>query len=194
MVSGRYPCITVTEDPQPSDAPFRLGVEKLRDFSTDAPARIRGSFENCSAEERTVGFGAIQPFSGLWSEDDHWLVLIPTDREIQRHVFGLDERIIPDRPVEGCWRTNLVHFVRPDVLRWRTLDAGECVQTEYAVLHYPEREILEAMMDTWVSSRSEREGCLPAGDHRFVESFVPKFRADTTWEEFDWSYTLSIGA
>lgn len=192
MASGRYPRITATEGPQPSNVPFQLGVEKLRDFSPEAPARIRGSFENCFSEEQTVSFGAIQPYSSIWSEDEGWLVLIPSEREIQKHVFGTDEQIIPDHPVEGCWQTNLVHFIRPDVLRWQSLDAGECIQTEYSVLHYPEREILEATMDKWVSTRPKDKGCLPAGEHRFTESFVPKYRTDTTWEEFEWSYTLTI--
>ena len=192
MASGRYPRITVTEGPQPSNVPFRLGVEKLRDFSPDGPARIRGSFENRSLEEQTVGFGAIQPYSNIWSEDEGWLVLILSDREMQKHIFGTDKRIIPDRPVEGCWQTNLVHFGCPDVLRWQSLNAGECIQTEYTVLHYPEREILEATMDKWVSTRPEEKGCVPAGDHRFTESFLPRARVDTTWEEFNWSYTLSI--
>ncbi|RDZ48207.1 hypothetical protein C5B86_03910 [Haloferax sp. Atlit-19N] len=191
MASGRYPRITVTEDVQPSNRPFQLGVEKIRDFSPDAPARIRGSFENRSSEEQTVGFGAIQPYSSIWSEDEGWLVLIPSDREIQKHVFGTDEEIVPGRPVEGCWQTNLVHFVLPGVLRWQTLAPGECIQSEYTVLHYPELEILDATMDTWVSTRSTDTSCLPAGKHRFVESFMPGMRTDASWE-FEWGYTLSI--
>ncbi|ELZ89362.1 hypothetical protein [Haloferax sulfurifontis] len=192
MASGRYPRITVAEGSQPSKEPFQLSVEKLRDFSSDAPAQIRSSFENLSPEAQTVGFGSIQPYSSIWSDGQGWLVLIPSDRQVQNHAFGTDEQIIPDRPVEGCWQTNLVHFVLPDVLRWQSLDAGECIQTEYTVLHYPEREILEATMDKWVSNRPEDMGCLPAEEHRFTESFVPKARADTAWEAFEWSYTLTI--
>lgn len=139
-----------------------------------------------------VGFGAIQPYSSIWSEDEGWLVLLPSKREIQKHVFGTDEQIFPDRSVEGCWQTNFVHFVLSDVLKWQSLDAGECIQTEYSALHYPEREILDATMYKWVSTRSIDTRCLPPGDHRFTESFVPKIRADTTWEEFEWSYTLTI--
>ncbi|ELZ96821.1 hypothetical protein C440_03568 [Haloferax mucosum ATCC BAA-1512] len=139
-----------------------------------------------------VGFGAIQPYSSLWSEDEGWLVLIPSNRETQKHVFGTDEQIIPDRPVDGCWQTNPINFARPDVRNWQSLNARECIQAEYAVLHYPEREILAATMDTWVSNRPEEMGCLPVGEHRFTESFVPKSRAETTWEAFEWSYTLTI--
>ncbi|MFK5602957.1 MULTISPECIES: hypothetical protein [Haloferax] len=192
MASGRYPRITVTEGPQPIKKPFQLSMEKLRDFSSDAPAQIRGSFENLSSEEQTVGFGSIQPYSSIWSEGHGWLVLIPSDRQVQKLAFGTDEQIIPDRPVDGCWQANLVHFVLPDVLRWQSLDAGECIQTDYTVLHYPEQEILEATMDKWVSNRPEDMSCLPAGKHRFTESFAPKVRAETTWEEFEWRYTLTI--
>lgn len=134
MSSKRYPNITVTGDTQPRDVPFRLGVEKLRDFSADAPARICGSFENRSSTEQTVGFGPVQPFSNIWNEDNSLHVLIPTDREVQKYALGTDEQIIPDNPVEGCWQTNLVRFIRHDVLRWQSLDAGKRIQTEYAVL------------------------------------------------------------
>lgn len=147
MPSEQFPNVDVTVDTQPRDAPLRVGVEKVCDFSPTTPARIRGSFENRSSTEQTVGFGPIQPFSNIWSEGDSPLVLVPIEREIQRYALGTDEQIIPDQPVDGCWQTNIVRFVRHDVLRWLSLASGECIQSEYAVLHYPEQEILEATMD-----------------------------------------------
>lgn len=69
---------------------------------------------------------------------------------------------------------------------------GECIQTEYAVLHYPEQEIMEATMDEWFGPKSESDVCLPVGEYRFEESFPPKRRTDTTWEEFTWGFTLTI--
>ncbi|REA05084.1 hypothetical protein DEQ92_02015 [Haloferax sp. Atlit-6N] len=192
MPSERYPNVDVTGDSQPRDVPFRVRAEKLRDFSPDSPARVRGSFENCSSMEQTVGFGPIQPFSTIWCEGECLLVVIPIDREIQRYALGTDEQIIPDEPVEGCWETNIVRLIRHDVLRWQSLDAGECIQTEYAVLHYPEQEILEATTDKWVGSQSESDDCLQAGEYRFEESFQPKFGTKATWEEFTWGFTITI--
>ncbi|RDI70633.1 hypothetical protein [Halopelagius longus] len=192
MPSERYPNVAVAADQQPRDAPFRLGVEKGRDFSPDAPARIRVTFENRSSTEQTVGFGPIPPFSEIWSEGDGLLVLVPSDAAVRRHALGTDEEILPDRPVDGCWQTNPVRFVRHDVLRWRTLDAGERVRTEYAVLRHPEREILAATTDEWVSVRSESDGCLPAGEYRFEESFPPDPRTDAAWDEFEWGFSLDI--
>ena len=192
MSLERYPSVTVTGDPQPRDVPFRLRVEKLRDFSPDAPALIRASFENRSSTEQTGGFGPIQPLSSIWSEGDGLLVLVPSDGAIQKYAFGTDEQVIPDHPVEGCWQTKLVHFILHDVLRWRSLDAGECIQTEYTVLQYPEQEIMEATMDKWFGPQSESDGCLPVGEYRFEESFTPRFGADVTWEEFSWGFTLTI--
>lgn len=192
MSSKRYPSIAVTGDTQSRNVPFRLGVEKLRDFSADAPARIRGTFENHSSTEQTVGFGPIQPFSNIWSDGDSLLVLIPTDREVQRYALGTDEQIIPDNPVEGCWQTTLVRFIRHDALRWQSLDAGKRIQTEYAVLHYPRQEIMEATIDEWFGPQSESDDCLPAGEYRFEESFPPKLGTDATWDEFTWGFTLTI--
>jgi hypothetical protein len=198
MDPGRYPSVDVAGDPQPTDAPFRLGVEKLRGFSPDAPARVRAVFENQSSTEQTVGFGSIRPFSNVWSRGDSPLVLVPSERELQKHVFGTDERIVPDRPVGGCWRTNLVHLVRPDVLRWQSLDAGECIRTDYAVLHYPERDIAEATNTVWFGADTETEDCLPARDYFFEESFLSRsvisaFGEKETWREFDWGFTFTIG-
>ncbi len=192
MSSERYPSVDVIGDPPPGNGTFRLGVEKLCDFSPDAPARIRGSFENRSSKKQTVGFGPIHPFSNIWSEGDCLLVLVPTDREIQRYALGTDERIIPDHPVDGCWQTNSVHFIRHDVLIWRSLDADESIQTEYTLLRYPEQEIAEATMDKRFGPESESDDCLPAGEYRFEESFTSKFVTDTTWEEFTWGFTLTI--
>ncbi|AFK19103.1 hypothetical protein E6P09_09995 [Haloferax mediterranei ATCC 33500] len=192
MSSERFPSIDVTGDQQPKDVPFRLGIEKVRDFSSDEPARIRVSFENRASTEQIVGFGAIQPFTNIWCEGEFPIVLVPSDTGIQKYAFGTDEQIIPDRPVEGCWQTNLVRFSCNDVLRFRPLDVGETMQTEYTVLQYPEREILEATTDKWFGPVAESDVCLPAGKYRFVDSFLPRFRTDTTWDEFDWGFTLTI--
>ncbi|WP_231182946.1 hypothetical protein [Haladaptatus sp. DYF46] len=193
MPSERYPSVDVTRDSQPRDVPFRLEVEKVRDFSPTAPARIRCSFENRSSTKQTVGIGPIQPFSNIWSKGESPLVLVPTERDVQRYALGTDEQIIPDQPVDGCWQTNTVRFVRHDVLRWRSFASSECIQTEYAILHYPEQEILDATMDKWFGPKTESDVCLPAGEYRFEESFTPKFRANATWKEFTWGFTLTIG-
>ncbi|WP_227354125.1 hypothetical protein [Haladaptatus salinisoli] len=198
MAYGRYPSVDVGGDPQPTGTPFRLRVEKRRGFSPDAPARIRVAFENRSTTERTVGFGPIHPFSGIWSEGDGSLVLLPRGRALRTHVFGTDERIVPDRPVDGCWRTNLVRLVRPDVLRWRSLDAGERVRTEYSVLQYPEREIAEATNAARFGAEAETEGRLPAGEYRFEDSFLPRsgvsaFEERGTWREFTRGFTVTVG-
>ena len=65
------------------------------------------------------------------------------------YVLGTNEQMIPDNPVEGCWLTNLVRFIRHDVLKWQSLDAGKRILTEYALLHNPEQEIMEATIDEW---------------------------------------------
>lgn len=192
MPSERYPNVDVTGGSQSRDVPFRVGVEKICGFSPDSPARIRGWFENRSSAQQTVGFGPIQPFSNIWSEGKSTLVLIPIDREIQRHALGTDEQIIPDEPVEGCWETNTVRLIRHDVLRWQSLDAGECIQTEYAVLQYPEQEILEGTTNKRAGPQSDSDDCLPADEYRFEESFQPKLGMETTWNEFKWGFTITI--
>lgn len=192
MASGRFPSVAGTGDPQPTDVPFRITVGVLNPFSADEPARIRVSFENCSEMEKTVGSGPIFPFSSIWCKEGP-LVLVPSDESIQQFAFGTDEQIIPEHPVEGCWRTNLVRFGPHDVLRWHSLAAGEYIRTEYTVLHYPEREIMEAAMTKWFGSDAEIQACLSQGDYRFEQSFLPKFRTDVSWEEFTWGFTLTIG-
>lgn len=192
MASGRFPSVDVAGDPQPTDVPFRITVGVVNEFSAHEPARIWVSFENCSEMAKTVGSGPIFPLSSIRCEEGP-IVLVPTDEWIQRYAFGTDEQIIPDRPVDGCWQTNLVRFVRHDVLRWQSLDAGECIETEYTVLQYPEREIMEATVDEWFGPQSESDVCLPEGVYRFEESFLPKFGTEATWDEFAWSFTLTIG-
>lgn len=191
MVSERFPGVDVTDDPQPADAPFRLSTDVLTEFSPDTPAQILVSFENRSSIEQTVGGGPIFPVSNVWCLEN-LLALIPSDESIQRYAFGTDEQIIPDHPVDGCWRTKLVYIVRHDVLRWQSLDVGERIQTEYTVLQYPEQEIMDATMDVWFGPQSESDVCLPAGEYRFEESFLPKFGTDATFEEFTWGFTLTI--
>lgn len=192
MASGRFPSVAGAGDPHPTDVPFRLTVGVLNDFSADEPARIRVSFENCAEMETTVGGGPIFPFASIWCKEGS-LVLIPSDEPIQQYAFGTDEQLIPDRPVDGCWQTKFVHFVRHDVLRWHSLDAGECIGTEYTVLGYPEREVPEAAMTNWVGADAESDGCLPVGDYRFEQSFLPEFGTDAPWEAFTWGFTLTIG-
>lgn len=150
------------------------------------------SFENYSEMEQTVGGGPIFPLSSIWCRNSS-LVLAPSDESIQQFAFGTNEQLIPDPPVEECWQPKPVRFVRHDVLRWHSLDTGECVRTEYAVLHYPEREILEATMTNRVGAESEPDDCLLAGDYRFEQSFLPAFGTDASWEEFTWGFTLTIG-
>ncbi|WP_233204282.1 hypothetical protein [Halegenticoccus soli] len=104
-----------------------------------------------------------------------------------------DEPIIPTYPIDGCWQTTLVRFSVPDVIRNQSLDPGERIQAEYAVLYYPEREILEATMDIWnASSVPSDKGCLLAGEYRFEESFMPRRRRDKHWEDFSWGFTLTL--
>jgi hypothetical protein len=213
MDSERFPPVTVSLDSQPTDVPFRLGVEVRNGFTPEEPARLRISFENCSEREQRVGGGDIFPVSNIWNDDAH-LVLIPTDESIQKFAFGPEKRIIPDQPTDGCWQTNLVHLIVKSVLRWRTLTSGETISTEYAVLHYPEREIMEATTDLWYGSASERDGCLPAGDYRFEQDFqrwtVREFPDSEDSAEidrlaeyisekgvpmsgFNWGFTLTLG-
>ena len=192
MASGRFPNVDVAGDPPPTDVPFRPTVRVVNEFSVYEPARIQISFENCSEMEETVGSGLIFPFSNIWSQEGP-IVLIPTDEWIQQYALGTDAQIIPDQPVDKCWQTNLVRFTRYDVLRWQSLATDECIQTDYTVLHYPEQEIMEATMDEWFGPHSENDVCLPAGKYRFEESFLPKFKTDTTWDEFSWGFTLTIG-
>lgn len=192
MSSGRFPSVDVAGDPPPTDVPFRITAEVVNGFSPIEPARIRASLKNCSEMEQTVGGGPIFPLSNIWCTEGP-LVLIPSNEWIHQYAFGTDEKIIPDSPVDGCWQTNLVRFACNDVLRWRSLEGGECIQTEYAVLHYPEQEIMEATVDEWFGPQSETEECLPTGEYRFEEPFLPKLRTDASWEEFTWGLTLTLG-
>lgn len=192
MTAGRYPHSEVTADPDPADAPFRFAVEKRRDFSPEAPAALRIQCENRTSSAQRIGFGPVAPFSRLWSRPDGVLVLVPSDREFQRRAFGTDDRIVPDHPVDGCWQPNRVRFMVLDVLRYRSLDAGESVTTEYVILDYPEREIMEATMDEWYGPDSDRDRCLPAGEYRFEASYPPKTGTETSWDEFDWGFTVTI--
>jgi hypothetical protein len=189
MVSERFPDVTIAADPQPSDVPFRLAVEVRNGFTPEAPARVLVSIENCAEGAEQVGGGDIFPLSDIWFEDSP-LVLLPTDAVIQQFTFGTDERIVPTRPIDGCWQTNPVFIMRWDVLRFRTLAAGETVTTEYAVLHYPEREILEARGEVWYGPESEPE-CLPAGEHRF-EEVLHRRTGELSWDEFEWGFTLTL--
>lgn len=192
MPSDRYPAVSVSADPHPTDAPFGFGVERLRDFAPDSPALIRVWFENRSGTDQTVGFGPIRPFSCVWSEGDGRLVLLPTDAAVRARAFGADGEILPDRPVDGCWQTNAVRFVRHDVLRWRSLAPGQRVRADYAVLHYPERAILEATGGTRVEPERDSDDCLPAGTYRFEDRFPPKPTTGATWREFAWGFSLSV--
>lgn len=65
MVSEQFPNVTLSSDPQPRDAPVRIVVEGLNEFTPNDPARILVSFENCSERELTVGSGPIFPFSSI---------------------------------------------------------------------------------------------------------------------------------
>lgn len=202
MPSGRYPSVDVVADPVPDDLPFVFEVELLNGYSPEHPARLAITLANRSSTQQRLLLGRIQPFSSLWSQDGGLLVLVPTSDFVRQHGFGTDEQIIPDAPVDGCWRTRLVEFVALDSLTKRRFDAGEYVRTEYALLDYPQREILDANHDEWFGDLPEHDGCLPAGDYQFEDTYheppeVPADmhgpRSNAMGDSFTWGFTLTLG-
>jgi hypothetical protein len=184
-----FPTVSVAPDPHPSGAPFRLDVTCNRGFSADAPAQLAARVENVSGREQTVGFGPAGPVSTVWSDDGR-LVLVPTDRSVQRSAFGTDDPVVTDRPIDGCWQPRPDRLIRHDVLRWEHVPAGGHAAAEYALLDYgePERGAGPVPGD----AAPETTAYLPPGDYRFEESYPPPFDGEENWAEFRWGFTVTL--
>lgn len=165
----RTPAIAVeSERDEPANA--RIDVTVLEQFSEQTPARIEISYTSTAPNEREVDFGSSPPFSEYWStgRESPRLVIIPDDHS---HISPTgtepsdsknpdSTQLVPDSPVDGCWRAP--NFAVFGVGHTRTLAPQETVSEGYTVLGHV-----------------DNENCLPSGTYHFVQEHY--FGHDQSW-------------
>jgi hypothetical protein len=122
---GGFPyAVTGIEADDPPVEAVTVDATAPENFSTDHPARVEVAFTNEADESRTFQFGSLVPWDGIYGagrDGNASLLLAPTDG------------VVPGEPTDGCWRAT-DGIALPAVMRSETLDPGETVSREYALL------------------------------------------------------------
>lgn len=148
--SQNFPSITVEVDESNVEY-IRGSVEIIRQFSAEAPARLRVSLENDGDESREFAFGSIQPFGGLGGihvNRDEGLILYPEDDS----GFSYEGEI-PEESTDGCWRFPDGELLIDDLATTAELQPTKTASMEYDLF-----------------DDSDGDECLSEGEYRFEES------------------------
>lgn len=142
---SEFPALSVSSEyEQPPDA--KMAVERVRQFTTDKPAKIKISYTNTAESERKVPFQASPPFSEYVStkEGSPRLVIIPDDHShispgkvIQNHTRTESptenqtdsHQLIPKTPIDGCWKVPTA-FAVYGMAHPKTLSPGETISED----------------------------------------------------------------
>ena len=165
------PTVAVAGDAVPSDRQVRIDIEVVEQFSDDAPARLRVRFTNEAPAGREFLFGAVSPFGPVACDAAGGGSVHVVPESGTAANAGSYADVVPDSPVDGCWRLLDWYDSIDRGILWRA-DAGETTSTIYAVLSDP-----------------ESEDCLPPGEYRFEAEWGERSDGEeVAW--YPWGFTL----
>lgn len=142
----------------PLEVEFVVGI--VNSYSREEPARVQIDLVNASAEERQIKFGAVPPFSSLWTESspgESDMYIVPSDRSRVEIIYPdqleSDDTVEGVEPIDGCWMID-------DVLRQAILRDG-VIQPGHVV---------SGMYDIFTDSATDI--CIERGAYRFSDTLV----------------------
>lgn len=163
-----YPHVSVKGDPVADDRAFSPEITVTRQFSADAPALVTTELTNEASMNTEIGLAYIVPFDsmkGYRPSESSSLYLVPESGSVQGDRTTRDppksgESLIPETPVEGCWRVTEYPLIRESGKLWNA-DPGASLRRDHAVLDEPQSET-----------------CLQPGTYRFSVSWTETPRHD----------------
>lgn len=163
-----YPHVSVESATVADDRAFSPGITVTRQFSADAPALVCIELTNNATMNTEIGLAHIIPFDALKGHQPAGsasLHLIPESGSVRGDRTARDppksgESLIPETPIDGCWRVTEPPLIREGGTLWNA-DPGASLRREHAVL-----------------DEFESETCLQPGTYRFAVNWRETPRHD----------------
>lgn len=166
-----YPHVSVEGDTVADDRAFSPEITVTQQFSGDAPALIRMELTNEASVNTEISLAHIIPFDSMKGHQPAGaasLYLIPESGSVRgdnttRGPPKGGETLIPETPIDGCWRVTDHPLIRESGKLWNA-DSGASLRRYHAVLDEPQSET-----------------CLQPGTYRFSVSWTEN-PLDVTYE------------
>lgn len=173
-----FPALSTDGDAVPGDHASGLDVTVgvVQQYATDAVARVQIDLANRGETPASVSFGPTPPFSSyenVAQGDDGATVYVVQNESDDAGIVPVDGEgnDAQSGPIDGCWKADGVGY--NSIASECTIDAGQVVSDRYAVY-----------------ADAENDGCLPAGEYRFEETWTGT--VDGSSFELDWGFALHV--
>lgn len=190
-----YPRVSVEAEEVNDDRAFSPEITVTEQFSEDSPAVVRLELTNTSQRNVQNALAHVVPFGsvkGHLTGDSKALYLIPesggvSGDEKAENPPKTGASLVPDTPVDGCWRVAKPPSNREGGTLWNA-DPGATLQRDHAVL-----DVTESVT------------CLEAGTYQFEVNWSEEPMYDlrgvfTEWQfkpaggrtSYQWRFTVTL--